>query len=379
MTDVDVAVIGAGPAGSVTAGAIAERGFSVALIERDSFPGESNVCGGTTSMAVADSFEVPALVIERTISKFNCYFPGESFSFDVPFASFQRRVFDRFLAERAVSKGAQLLTRTVVTDVEAGDGGVLVKAAGRLGAEPRQLSAQLVVFADGPDTMAARVFPGVGFRRRPSRTMQGLLYEFEWPANPLDSLDFFFGSELVPWGYGWVFPKRDLVNVGVCGIIAAGSSGRGMRGSLDYFVREHPVSSNLTRGRKVSRIQAAIIPVEQAPRIYARRSLLVGDAAGMVEPFSAGGNEYAMRAGLLAAKTAADALREGDFGEGSLSRYQDAWRRSGDGKTLRMMQRLLWLGWVYRRIDSKASVKFYSYVFHKVAEETRKHSPTPAA
>ena len=374
LHDVEVVVIGAGPAGSVTAGAIADRGHSVALIERDSFAGETNVCGGTTPLAVARAFDVPGQVIERELSDVNCYFPNETFSFRVGFASFQRRVFDRFLAERAASKGAQLLTRTVATDVTAGEDGAKVTLKDRRTGEPREVSSHLVVFADGPDTLAAKKFPGVGFQRRPSRTMHGLLYELEWAQNPLDSLDFYFDMKMVPWGYGWVFPKRDLLNAGICGIIAASRSGKTvMRERLDAFVKGQAVHSGQISDRKVSMIQAAIIPVEQAAKIHARRALLVGDAAGMVEPFSAGGNEFAMRAGLIAAKAASDILREGDYGERSLSRYEEAWKRSHDSKTLRAMQRLLWLGWAYRKVDRGAPLKVYSYVFHKVAEEARKY------
>ena len=374
MHDVDVVVIGAGPAGSVTAGAIAERGHSVALIERDSVPGETNVCGGTTPMSVAQAFEIPGQVIERRLTGVNCYFPEDSFSFSIGFASFQRCVFDRYLAERAVSKGAKLSASTVATGVSAGDEGARVALRDRKTGEAREVSAQLVVFADGPDTLAARVFPGVGFQRRPARTMHGLLYELEWPDNPLDSLDFYFDMKIVPWGYGWVFPKRDIINAGICGIMAASrSENTGMRQRLDYFMKEKAPRSAEVAGRKVSRIQAAIIPVEPAARIHARRSLLVGDAAGMVEPFSAGGNEFAMRAGLLAAQTASDALREEDFSDRSLSRYRTAWKRSRDSKTLTMMQRLLWLGWAYRKLDKRSAIRFYSYVFHKVAEEARKY------
>ena len=380
LRDVDVVVIGAGPAGSVTAGAIAEKGHSVALIERDSFPGETNVCGGTTPLGVAQAFDIPGQVIERKLGDVNCYFPENSFSFRVDFASFQRCVFDRYLAERAVSKGAELSANTIATGVSTSGSGAKVTLKSKKTGETRDVASQLVVFADGPDTLAAKVFPGVGFQRRPARTMHGLLYELEWPDNPMDSLDFYFDMKIVPWGYGWVFPKKDIINAGICGIMAASrTENTGMRHRLDYFMKEKATLSADVAGRKISRIQAAIIPVEPAARIYARRALLVGDAAGMVEPFSAGGNEFAMRAGLMAAKAASDALREGDYSDRSLSRYQSAWKRSHDSKTLTTMQRLLWLGWVYRKLDRKSAVKVYSYVFHKVAEEARKYEKLAAS
>jgi len=143
------------------------------------------------------------------------------------------------------------------------------------------------------------------------------------------------------------------------------------------MVKEHPDASEKLRGKKIAKVLAAIIPVEQARRIYGRRMLLVGDAAGMVEPFSAGGNEYAMRGGVVAGRVAASALETNNFSEQSLSEYETQWKRTADYKTLTSMQRLLTLGYYYYRINKNAPINFYAFFFHKVADLVAKGMNAP--
>ena len=364
----------------MTAAEIARRGHDVTLIERDSYAGETNVCGAVTPKSNTDAFEIPGSVIERTLSRWTCYFPEETFTFDVPFSSFQRCVFDRWLSERAASSGARLVTSTVATDVSIGEECATVRLRDKKEKRDYEMKADIVVFADGPDTLAAKKFKGIGFQRRPQRTMHGLLYEYEDRANSLDSFDLYFDRRIASWGYGWLFPKKDLLNVGVGGLLstARDRGGQSGRSRLDYMVQNYEVCSEKVKGKKILRVQAAIIPVEQAKKISGRRMLLVGDAAGMVEPFSAGGNEYAMRGALIAGKVVAEALDKKRFDDRFLSRFPQEWRRSGDGKTLASMQRLFSLGWAYYKLNKNAGMKFYSYFFHKVADLLSKGQSAPA-
>src|SRR5712664_76281 len=255
MQDVSVVVIGAGPAGSTTAADIASRGYDVTLIERDSYPGETNVCGAVTPKSNTDEFEVPSSVIERTISKWVCYFPKETLTFDVPFSSYRRCKFDRYLGERAVSKGAHLLTRTVAKDVTFSEDGAVVRLLDKRENREYEMKTKLVVFADGPDTLAAKKFKGVGFQRRPQRTLHGLVYEYDWKDNPLDTFDVYFDMGIAPWGYGWIFPKKDILNVGIGGLLSTVQTKKGgasMRARLDYFVEKVDDVPEKLAGKKIA-------------------------------------------------------------------------------------------------------------------------------
>jgi len=374
LDNAEVVVIGAGPAGSVTADEIAKAGRDVVLIEKANYAGETNVCGGVTPVENADAFEIPAYVRERTLSKWVCYFPNETFSFEIPFISFRRCVFDRFLAEKAKSRGARMITRTIAKNVTVTEDGSVVKLRDDAKNYDYEIRAQLVVFADGPATLGARKFKGSGFQRRPERTFQGLVYEVEMKDKGLETLDLYFDPRIAPWGYGWLFPKGEVINAGICGLMSIWheQSNQNMRSRLDYFVKEHPKSSDITKNRKIVNLQAAIIPVEPAKKMYADRALFVGDAAGMVEPFTAGGNEFAMRGGKVAAAIAIEALKKGTFGEKFLSKYQKEWEHTEDGKELHRIQTGLEQGLEMRKRGKLDPMIAYLYFYRKLADEAAK-------
>lgn len=375
MEDAEVVVIGAGPAGSVAADEIAKAGRNVVLVEKASYPGETNVCGGGTPVENADAFEIPSYVRERTISKWVCYFPNETFSFDIPFVSMRRCVFDRFLGERAASRGARLLTRTLATDVAVSNEFALVKLRDVSKNFDFEIKCQLVVFADGPASLGARKFKGLGFQRRPDSTFQGLVYEVEMKDNALDSMNLYFDPRIAPWGYGWLFPKGEVINAGICGLMSLWHEmgGENMRGRLNYFVKEHAQSSEITLNRKIVDMQAAIIPIEMADKMYGNRVIFVGDAAGMVEPFTAGGNEFAMRGGKIAGAVALKALKERKYGENMLSRFQKEWLKTTDGKELLRLQKAFMNCVNLQRKGKIDEITSYLGFYHKLAEQAAKN------
>lgn len=367
----EVIVIGAGPAGSCAADEIASAGHDVVLIEKASYAGETNVCGGITPVENADAFEIPSYVREKTVPNWVCYFPSETFSFELPFVSFRRSVFDKFLAERAASRGARMITKTLAKDVTIENDYAVVKLYDKEKNFDYEMKSQIVIFADGPGTLAARKFQGVGFQRRPERTFEGLLYELEMNDNSLDSLNMYFDKQIAPWGYGWLYPKGNVINAGICGLMSITSEEGGprMRARLDYFVKEQKDAIKVTGDRRIVNFQGAIIPVEPAKKMYADRVMTVGDAAGMVEPYTAGGNEFAMRGGKLAGKIAVKAIQKRKYNEKFLSKYQDEWEKSKDAKTLDDMQKGLRYGLYMREKQNMDPIQAYLYFFHKLAEE----------
>lgn len=318
----DVAVIGAGPAGSTVARTIAHQGLGVLLIEKDEFPGMTNVCAGALPGSIVRDMGLPPGVVEKEISGQTHYFPwGPAENPLRDAVTVYRQVFDRSLADRAVEEGAELLSSTLVRDIAVTDGGVTVSAG------DTEVSSKLVVLADGPNTLAFRRL-GFGFRPDADRTCVSAVCEMEWENNPLDRFEFYYGYGIAPWGYGWVFPKRDTVNVGV-GCLASRVRSNIMD-SLNFLIRDHPLTRDRLRERRVVSLSTATIPVAPADRIYGERALAVGDAAGMVDPISAGGIHHAIHGGRIAGGICAEALEAEDFSSGFLSRYQDRWERTKD-------------------------------------------------
>lgn len=317
----DVAVIGAGPAGSTTALTIAKQGFDVLLVEKDEYPGKANVCAGGTSQSIIKDLGLSPRLVEKEIQGGKHYFPWGLKSSNLRGITVYRNVFDRGLAEKAVEEGSTLLTRTMIKEVTRKSDRV------QLQSKESSIDSKLVVFADGPHTLAHRRF-GIGFEPRSDTTCISAVCEVKWEDNPLNQTEFYYGYEISPWGYGWLFPKRNTVNVGV-GCLHS-ELNTNIIDSLNYLLRKHPLTHEQLKGKEIVWLRAALIPVAPAQKIFDERVLVVGDAAGMVDPVTGGGIMHAINGGLLAGRIACDALEKDDCSARFLARYQQLWQRTSD-------------------------------------------------
>ena len=357
---VDVIVIGAGPAGSITAGEIAKKGFNVLLIEKDAFPGQTNVCAGGIERWVVDEFKLGD-VIEKEISGSKYHFPWGLEEYEANDATVKREEFDKFLACNAEDAGAQLLTNTVACDVMRGNGclKVGIKEKGE-GAEDI-IKTKLVVFADGPNTLAKKF--GIGFEIRPDTVAESSIFEIDWQSNSEDSFEYFFSPDISSWGYGWMFPKRDTVNIGVYCLYARLE--RSIYDYLRYFFSE--ICSKEWKGKKreIIRFTSALIPLVPAKQIHEERMLVVGDAAGMVDPFYGGGVSHAIRSGRIAGSVALNALEEGNFSKEFLSKYQKEWERTEDYISIKKMYHLSNVFLPFSKMDKNIFGKMISIGLNK--------------
>jgi len=350
----DVTVIGAGPAGSATAGVIAEHGFDVILVEKDEFPGMTNVCGGATLRSIIKENGLSPDIIEKDIqSERHCFPWGEDVIRNDLITVF-RNVFDKCLAQKAVEKGARLLTNTQIKDVSIINDGVQLFSGKNI------IDSKLVVFADGPNTLAYRKF-GIGFKPELDKTFVSLTCEIKWENNPLNHCEFHYGNNIVPWGYGWVFPKRNTVNVGVGCIYSKLNSN--LIYSMNYMLNNYPLKGKKFKDMEILQRSSALIPFGPAKRIYGERMLVAGDAAGMVDPVTGGGIMHAINGGKLAGKICAMSLENEDFSTRFLSQYQEMWHKTVDHQ------------WIYKKyLASNIFLylsRFDSNAYPKLAAMTR--------
>ena len=323
MDVADVVVIGSGPAGSSTANIVAGAGYNVLLVEKDEWPGKSNVCGGGMSEQRADTLKLPDKIVEKRIPYEVHHFPWGAYENRERHASILRSKFDRYLAERAEENGSTLLTSTKAVNIKRRDGRIVVYTSNNKNIST--ISSDLVIFADGVNTLAKKV--GIGFKRNNNNTALGLVYEIECKENPIDHYEMFYDRNISGWGYGWIFPKKDLLNVGVgCRI----SNIRGNIKDMMHYFMSSPAVSTKIQGRKILNKKAALIPLAPAREIHDQSMLVVGDAAGMVYPFFGAGIENAIVAGEIAGRVAISALEENDFSKQFLSVYKKQWEKTSN-------------------------------------------------
>lgn len=318
----DVIVVGAGPAGSITAYETARAGLKTLLLEKFSLP-RIKPCGGAVMYRGLHILKrLPHSLVERKIYGLKFVMPsGRNVAFRTDKLigiTTNRDEFDAYLAHRAEDMGAELMERARVKEVSITNDAVVCALA-----DGREFRSRFLIGADGVNTVVGHA---VGLRGKKDMTRVGLGMESDFVVGA-DTVDSIFGGdpsilEIRPVrnriSYGWIFPKRDRLAIGVAG---AAVHMHPLRGIFDSFVRniEQLFGITLTPERRGTSFLGADGVVN--PNVV-DRVILVGDAAGFVDPMMGEGIAYAMRSGLYAATTIVEALENDRHDAAFLSRYQ---------------------------------------------------------
>ena len=325
MPNVDVLVVGAGPAGAVAAWEAKQAApeLDVVLLERDRAVGSPVRCAEGVGDAGLREFANPdgADWVSRRITDVIFEAPDDT---QIVLADsgigwiLDRTRFDAHLAAEASAAGAEVLVGAEATGMARnGDERwqVRVKERGR----EDVYSARVVIGADGVETMVGR-WAGLD-TRVPARDMESCAqYVLQGIGFNPDAIYLQFSNAIAPGGYAWIFPKAiGVANVGL-GVVALKTDGRNARQYLDAWVaRRFPNSA------RTGYTVGGVIVHTTIKKTYADGVLVAGDAAHMINPLSGGGINNAMKAGRLAGRTAAAAVRERDTSERRLSSYHRAW------------------------------------------------------
>ena len=297
----DVAVVGAGPAGLTAALAAAAAGARVVVIERAEHP-RYKTCGGgligASLQAAGQYIQVPARDrIHAITATLNGRREFTRRAGAPLLAMVSREDFDDALRKAAADAGVTVQQRATVRGIS--EDGRLARA--RL-ADGTSIGARVLVGADGSSGVSSR-YAGVRFQQ------VDLGLELEIPVPPPVAARW-RERVMLDWGpmpgsYGWVFPKGDVLTVGV--IAARGQGGRTRDYLRDFTLRlglaGYPAardSGHLTHCR-----------AEGSP-LRRGRVLVAGDAAGLLEPWTREGISFALRSGALAGAAAAAAAAAPD-------------------------------------------------------------------
>jgi geranylgeranyl reductase family protein len=324
--ETDVLVVGAGPGGSSAAYHLARHGIDVTIAEKAAFPREK-VCGdGLTPRSVKAILDMGVDVddarFERVIGlrvharRTTIQLPWPDLTTFPPFGLVMPRDgFDQLLAQRAVKAGARLLERTEVVEPLFRDGyvtGARVRDADDRGAAPTEISARYVIAGDGA---ASRFATPAGVVRDPSRPL-GIAarryYTVDYHPGPwIESwLDLWDGDLLLP-GYGWLFPVAGgRINLGA-GLLNTFANFQEISAQrlFDAFARMLPPEWGIGEDTADGRVRSGPLPMglNRTP-LAVPGLLLVGDAAGAVNPFNGEGIAYAIETGEIAAELVHEAV-----------------------------------------------------------------------
>jgi geranylgeranyl reductase family protein len=293
MKIMDVIIVGAGPAGTIAGYHLAQSGLDVLIIEKSSFPRRKVCGGGLTQRAYQElPFKIEP-VIHRTINCGMVGFAGRlvtTIHQDEPVAYLiDRPSFDAFLLQKAISQGVQCHQDERALTVKQ-ENDIIHLQTDRASYQSRYLI--------GADGIHSQVAKAVGLLRNRSIS---LAYEahLAYPSGKIDplieSITFDFGTLL--GGYGWIFPKRDHLNVGV---FRSWPDKHTTKKQLMRFIHQHPALSQA----RILNLRAFPVPQSGATSsLHQGHVLLCGDAANLADPWLGEGLYYAVTSGRMAAES----------------------------------------------------------------------------
>ncbi|WP_434387468.1 NAD(P)/FAD-dependent oxidoreductase [Melittangium boletus] len=344
-----IVIVGAGPAGSSAAILLAQRGARVTLLERARFPRDKTCGDGCTPRALwmlerlglgALPDEVGAPVDSvRAVSPggltWNAVIPERLFGGRASVVP--REVLDERLVRRAVQVGATLREGVRVVGLERARDALRVHCQT---GEP--LDADVVLGCDGSPSVVRGALGAPAFPEHEGAFAVRAYYEDVRLTHPR-SMGFFWEEALLP-AYGWIFPlPGGRANVGL-GMRAdqLAASGARLPELLERFCASPHVARELTGARRVGRVKGHHLPYgSSAHQTTFDRALLLGDAAGFVNPLTGEGIEFALESGAFAAETLVEAFATGDLSARGLHGYARRWR-ARFRTAFRLNRRLMW-------------------------------------
>lgn len=306
MKSFDVAIIGSGPAGASAAFELSNKGLSVVIIEKEILP-RYKTCGGGLVYRGRKylPFDVSS-VIEKEFFEVDAYFADTDIKLTLakekPIISMvMRDAFDNLIVEMAQKNGVSLLQNHKVTDITFGDVQIIHTSQG-------DISAKFIIAGDGALSPVAKI---AGWKE--TRTIiPALEYEIVVSQDDFERLsqNVRFDIDILPHGYGWCFPKKNHLSVGV-GAFAKKNETLNLKKYYSDYLKTLGIDSVLKE-----QSHGFIIPISPRTDGFVKNNVfLIGDAAGFADPIFAEGISNSIFSGILAAQAIAESDLEPNVAE----------------------------------------------------------------
>ncbi|RMG68573.1 MAG: NAD(P)/FAD-dependent oxidoreductase [Calditrichaeota bacterium] len=344
QTDYDVVIVGAGPAGSTTALYATQAGLNVLLVDKKQFP-RDKICGDAISgksitylkeLGLLDCVEraphrkVNSVLFSAPNGKsVKIYFKPSPENGNLHGYICRRLIFDNILFQAAQEK-VDTVEGFTVTDVLRESGRVLGIVGRETGGASQEIRARIVVGADGFSSIISRKL-GI-YDMDPDHWIVATRAYYRGVSVDPEAIELNYIEDILP-GYFWIFPADDgMVNVGL-GMVHSRLKKKGIRLRYAHLeaVKAPHFRERFEQAEQIGDIAGWNLPVGSKRRVISGDGfVLVGDAAGLIDPFTGEGIGNAMCSARIAARVIAEALSDGDVSAARLATYdQRLWQRLG--------------------------------------------------
>lgn len=306
----DILVVGAGPAGSSAAMTAARSGARVLMVERKAIVGSPVRCAEHIPGPLLKEVNLGRRFVVQPVQGMRTILPGgEIRETRAPGFIIRRDLFDQTLAGEAETAGAEILLSGRVVSKNGNQ--VILKQDNGLFSK---IKAGVIIGADGPRSTVGRWIGSINRSLIPAVQVRVPL------VRAMEFTEVYFDKEIYG-GYGWLFPKGSVANVGL-GMKKREGNYEPIGHVLKQFVSRLAEAGKI-KGEILGNI-AGWIPVEPLMKTTHENILLVGDAAGQTNAITGAGVFQAVMCGCMAGKWAALAVESGDLN--LLSEYEREWR-----------------------------------------------------
>lgn len=340
VSEHEVIVVGAGPGGATTATALAQKGHDVLLMDRYDFP-RDKICGDAISLGCIQIMNELGMAskIQGAVTR------GEFHRLDgmrlvgpsghTLHSEFRRGVggeesyvaprifFDAVIQSHAVESGAKFVQTEVKEPLV--ENGRVVGVVARENGDTKAYRSRVVVGADGVTSTIMRHLRSEPMQHNDVHRAVALRAYIEDMEIYPHEVEFFLYGDILP-GYAWIFPAGDnLANIGLgMRLDRFRVLKKNLKKMLQDFLAMPAIQGRLTNGGKIHDVATWQLNFGSQKRLQHAfdGAILVGDAAGFINPLTGGGIENALISGCLAADTIAEALRTGDVSRERLKIYE---------------------------------------------------------
>ena len=313
----DVAVIGAGPAGSYVAYQTQKAGLKTIVIEEHPSIGEPSFCAGIVGKEVFERLNITEDSVQNRINSLIIHSPNEDklnlVSENVHAYIIDRTSFDRQVAHLAIDEGTSFLISTRCTDISVNTNYVKIKLATSSFSET-EIKAKVCVLATGAY---------YGLHKRlglsvPRNFLDCSQTEVE-TKQPLKCIEIYFSQNTAPGSFAWAVPVNShRARLGL-------STKRNSILYLSKFISKKEVKNKIKDKKPI--LRSRIVPIDTIDKTYLERLLVVGDSAGQVKPITGGGIFYGLLCAMAASEVIISAFKKGDFSQRHFRNYEIQWKK----------------------------------------------------